>query len=319
MIGAWLLGCASDPAPPAPKKGEGEGCQVTTECAANLSCLDGVCATPACSVASECTGDPGSGCRWACVADRCAAACSPDGGVSPRDAAPAADALPAADATAARDATPPADAAPFADAAGLDATAFSDAVVAMDAVVAPDAGACAGPARAPLPGELLVNEIHASPANSVAGDANGDGTRDAADDEFIEIGNIGASPLELGGVILSDSTSLRHTFLAGVLDCGKVIVVFGGGNTGLPSWRSNWVIASSGALSLNNGGDQVRLGSSAATPDDLASTTFGTSDGQSLVRMVDLSSSTSFVLHGAAAGSGGALFSPGVRTNGTPF
>ncbi|TPV93066.1 MAG: lamin tail domain-containing protein, partial [Myxococcales bacterium FL481] len=49
------------------------------------------------------------------------------------------------------------------------------------------------PSRAEFATELVINEIHADPASGSAGDANRDGTRDSADDEFIEIVNTGDS------------------------------------------------------------------------------------------------------------------------------
>ena len=38
----------------------------------------------------------------------------------------------------------------------------------------------------PIQAQLIINEIHADPAADLPGDANGDGIRDAGDDEFIE-------------------------------------------------------------------------------------------------------------------------------------
>lgn len=39
------------------------------------------------------------------------------------------------------------------------------------------------------PSAWIINEIHADPAADISGDANGDGVRDSADDEFVEIVN----------------------------------------------------------------------------------------------------------------------------------
>ena len=39
--------------------------------------------------------------------------------------------------------------------------------------------------------QLIINEVHADPASDLPGDANGDGTRSASVDEFIEFVNIG--------------------------------------------------------------------------------------------------------------------------------
>jgi len=78
--------------------------------------------------------------------------------------------------------------------------------------------------------EIVINEIHADPANNITGDANGDGTRDATDDEFIELVNAGAAAVDMSGYTLSDAFDVRHTIPAGtILQPGDVLVVFGGG------------------------------------------------------------------------------------------
>ena len=40
---------------------------------------------------------------------------------------------------------------------------------------------------------MIFNELHIDPASDITGDANGDGTRDAIADEFIELVNNGSS------------------------------------------------------------------------------------------------------------------------------
>src|SRR5262245_16533492 len=66
---------------------------------------------------------------------------------------------------------------------------------------------------------LIINEYLADPAGSgggdLAGDANGDGMRDSADDEFVELFNNGPAPLNVGLFTISDATSVRFTFPAG--------------------------------------------------------------------------------------------------------
>lgn len=79
--------------------------------------------------------------------------------------------------------------------------------------------------------DLLVSEILADPPRGSAGDANRDGVRDPADDEFVEIVNRGATPLCLAGWSLGDAANpSRHTFPLGTpLAPGEVLIVFGGG------------------------------------------------------------------------------------------
>jgi hypothetical protein len=105
---------------------------------------------------------------------------------------------------------------------------------------------------------VVLNEILADPPPDPNGDANGDGVRGTADDEFVELFNGGPDPVDLEGWSLHDATGLRHTFAAGaILAPGGFYVVFGGGTpTGIPS---DAVVASTGGLSLNNTADEVRL------------------------------------------------------------
>ena len=105
---------------------------------------------------------------------------------------------------------------------------------------------------------VVLNEILADPPPDLAGDANGDGVRDNSDDEFIEIYNRGDTAVDLGGWTLHDASGLRHEFAPElVLGPGEWCVVFGGGEpTGIPGTVT---VASSGGLSLNNTGDEVRL------------------------------------------------------------
>ncbi|HOX45113.1 MAG TPA: C1 family peptidase [Myxococcota bacterium] len=168
-------------------------------------------------------------------------------------------------------------------------------------------------AAPPAPPALVLNELLADPPAGF--DANRDGVANTTQDEFIELVNAGAAPLDLSGASLSDAIGVRFTFPEGaVLEPGGVLVVFGGGAPDLPGVAT---LAASGAgLALNNGGDTLTL----ATADGsvLAALTYGTEGGrdQSLVRAVDGDDDAAFVLHGSLS----ALpASPGVRSDGTPF
>ena len=170
---------------------------------------------------------------------------------------------------------------------------------------------------------LLISEIHADPASGLAGDANGDGVRDATDDEFIELVNTGFEPLDVSGYTLGDALQVRHVFAPGtVIPAREAVVVFGGGTpTGaFGNAAANGLVftASSGSLSLNNSGDTVTLA------DDLAvtiqSVVYGSEGGQdeSLVRDPDYSNAP-LVGHESATGSGGSAYSPGARINGQAY
>ncbi len=164
---------------------------------------------------------------------------------------------------------------------------------------------------------LVINEILADPASDLAGDANGDGTRDATDDEFIEIVNTGDAEADLSGLTLSDAIGIRHTFAdETTLAAGAAIVVFGGGTPSGDFAGAEVVVASSGTLGLNNSGDTVTVVAADGTV--IAQVDYGSEAGQdqSITRDPDLSGD--FVQHAGATGSGGALYSPGARIDGTP-
>lgn len=170
---------------------------------------------------------------------------------------------------------------------------------------------------------LIINEYLADPPDGLAGDANGDGVRDASADEFVELVNNGAAPLNIGLFTISDATQTRFTVPAGkVIPPGEAAVVFGGGTpTGdFGNATANGLVFAVGGsgLSLNNGGDTITVKDGLAAVVDAV--TYGSTEGnanQSITRSPDITGP--FVEHSTAAGSGGALFSPGSRVNGAPF
>lgn len=101
---------------------------------------------------------------------------------------------------------------------------------------------------------VVINEVLADPGGL---DTNGDGVVSSIQDEFVELANAGALPVELGGWTLSDAIGLRHSFAAGqTILSGGFFTVFGGG---APSGFANAATASSGRLGLNNAGDTIAL------------------------------------------------------------
>ena len=118
---------------------------------------------------------------------------------------------------------------------------------------------------------VLVNEVLADPPPGLAGDANGDGTRDAVEDEFIELFNTTTLPIDLGGWTLSDAVRVRYTFPQGLrIQPGALLVVFGSDTQS--------------GLGLSNSGDTVVLRSEDGRVVDQV--TFGAEGGKdrSLVR-----------------------------------
>jgi len=105
---------------------------------------------------------------------------------------------------------------------------------------------------------ILINEILADPPPGILGDANNDGTRSSNEDEFIEIFNSSTDSMNLSGWYLTDLSMTRHIFDPDfIILPDEIIVVFGGGTPNLVG--INWLTASSGGLSLNNGGDTITL------------------------------------------------------------
>lgn len=94
------------------------------------------------------------------------------------------------------------------------------------------------PPLAPYPHPLITEVLYAVPTGA-AGDANGDGVRDAVGDEFVELINPHDRPIQLRGYTITDRqqtssrdgktfTSVRFTFPALELQPGEVVVVFNG-------------------------------------------------------------------------------------------
>ena len=106
---------------------------------------------------------------------------------------------------------------------------------------------------------FVINEIHADPSNT-QGDANGDGVVSATDDEFVELVNATAGPIDISGWTLADAVTVRHTFPPGtVVPGGCAAVVFGGGTLAAYFGGSVAQTASTGQLGLNNTNETVTL------------------------------------------------------------
>lgn len=173
------------------------------------------------------------------------------------------------------------------------------------------------PACLPLP-DLVINEINADPDASL-GDANGDGTVSSTQDEFVEIVNNEAVDVDVSGYTLSDAVSVRHTFAAGtIIPAGCAIVVFGGGTPTGAFGGALTTTASGGQLGLNNGGDDVTLATGSGTIVAQVLSYTGAGSNQSITLDPDITGGT-FVQHTGATGSGGTLYSPGTRIDGTNF
>lgn len=104
-----------------------------------------------------------------------------------------------------------------------------------------------------LPAQVLINELMPDPAR----DWDGDGTYDYRNDEWVEIVNTGEAAVDLSVYLLrdaGDSWNWRYRF-SGTLEPGGIAVVYGSDSR---AWEESAGLPVYG-LSLNNGGDEIRL------------------------------------------------------------
>jgi lamin tail-like protein len=172
---------------------------------------------------------------------------------------------------------------------------------------------------APPAGDVVINEIHADPAEELPGDANGDGDRGGWEDEFVELVNWTDQTVDIGGFTLSDDTEIRYTFAAPFeVPPGEAVVVFGGGSPAGFFGGAQWVTVSDVGygLYLTNPGDTVTFQNGTFVLD---SVTYGPEgrEGQSLNRIPERRGF--FYLHSEIPESGGSLYSPGTKVNGDLF
>ena len=173
--------------------------------------------------------------------------------------------------------------------------------------------------------EIMINEFLADPPDGLSGDANNDGRRESADDEFVELVNTTARDINLEGFELwtrglTNSDVRRHRFTReDILSAGTALVIFGGGNPTGPFGIAQVSTASSGGLSLLNSGGVISLKDASGSLVTFQS--YGGTSGlradmnQSLTRNPDIAGN--FVLHETAGA--GVAFSPGTKIDGTAF
>ena len=165
---------------------------------------------------------------------------------------------------------------------------------------------------------FLINEVLYDPETGDEGDANGDGTRDANGDEFIEFFNSGPE-MDMSGYSLSDASQIRHVFPAGtVVPLNGVLVLFGSGS---PTGNFGGAVvqtASTGSINMNNAGDFVTLQD---TSGNIVLTfdvePLSNNPNESYTRNPDLTGE--FVQHSGIEVANGALYSPGTMLDGSSF
>jgi hypothetical protein len=165
---------------------------------------------------------------------------------------------------------------------------------------------------------FLINEVLYDPASGSAGDANGDGTRDANDDEFIEFFNSGPE-LDISGYTVSDESRARHTFPTGtILAVNEVLILFGGGNPKGSFGGAIVQTASEGLLNISNSGDIVTMRDTNGNVVVVFDTNpLSANPNESYTRNPDLTGD--FEQHARITEANGALFSPGTKLDGSSF
>ena len=178
-----------------------------------------------------------------------------------------------------------------------------------------------GPAQyngCPSP-QIVINEVlYDPPTPNNLGDANGDGTREPQEDEFIEFYNYGGD-LDISGWSVHDNAQERHIFPEGtVIPAGGVLVLFGGGTPTGTFGGSIVQVASEGILNMNNAGDFVTV----YDINNISVLTFdieplSNNPDESYTRNPDITGE--FEQHAGIVEANGALFSPGTRVDGSNF
>lgn len=171
-------------------------------------------------------------------------------------------------------------------------------------------------------GQLIFNEVLYDPPSGTAGDANGDGTRDPLEDEFIELVNTSGANYDLSGFTVFDKKGLddnipRHVFPAGtVIGPDSAIVVFGGGMPAGTFGGATVQTASSGELNMTNSGDSIVIYDPCAMfVLDFDIEPLSNNPDESYTRFPDITGN--FIQH---ADTTMLLFSPGTYVDGTtPF
>ena len=172
---------------------------------------------------------------------------------------------------------------------------------------------------------LIINEVLYDPPSGIEGDANGDGTREAQEDEFIEFVNLGGT-LDLSGYTVHDNAQERHIFPQGtIIPSGGVLVLFGGGNPTGAFGNAIVQTASAGILNMNNAGDFVTVYN---TNGEVVLTfdiePLSNNPDESYTRYPDLNLDPGadgilFYQHAGIGEALGAFFSPGTKIDGTNF
>jgi len=172
---------------------------------------------------------------------------------------------------------------------------------------------------------LILNEILYDPPSGSDGDANNDGTREAQEDEFIELYNNSDSSLDVSGFQIFDTEALdtntpRHIIPNGtIIPANSALVIFGGGNPTGSFGGSEVQTATGGILNLNNSGDVLTVqDANGAVVITFDIEPLSNNPDESYTRNPDITGD--FVQHDQdIPEANGALFSPGTKLDGSSF
>jgi len=165
---------------------------------------------------------------------------------------------------------------------------------------------------------MVINEIHYDPSSAgLDGDANGNGTVETKNDEFIEIVNTSTGSVDVTGWVIRFNQSDFFTFPSLVVPGESAIVVFGGGSPTGTFGGSIVYAAGAGWTGLLNPGGVISLVDGTITNSSTDYAPFADDLNQSITRNPD-GTGTLFIAH-AGVSPCGKLFSPGVRLSDQPF
>lgn len=160
---------------------------------------------------------------------------------------------------------------------------------------------------------LILNEILTDVAADLPGDANGDGTRSASADEFVELWNSSGALLRVEGVEIRNNDTRKVT-LSGCLEANTGLVVFGGIEDGasLPTYPDMAVRVADSSFTFSNTGGTVTI----VDPAGVALVTYEYPAGHdaSFVRNPELDNASPWEEHNTDPTI--ALFSPGTCRGG---
>jgi hypothetical protein len=169
----------------------------------------------------------------------------------------------------------------------------------------------------PTQSQIIINEVYADVAIGRAGDANGDGIRNAREDEFIELFNNANVPIDISHYTIFVSDKIKHQFKEGTfINAKSFIVVFGGGTPNGDFGGSPVALASKGRLSLENTGASVLIKDDSNQLLDSLSYS-GDNINASWERYPTINSP--LLPHNQIIGAFGQTFSPGTFSNSFPY